>query len=170
MALKGDRNVVFDDISFFSSATSAMTRGGIASLSTAGSGAALDQSNAVVEYAAAASGAAPIGLLLEPDTVNLDTSRYPLNREKLEQRLGAKVHLLKQGWVVTNSIISTAGGAQYGAPIAGSGAFLSCSGNVEVGPPIVTSILHEDGYYQPKVGTFLSTVDEDGYCKLQVNL
>ncbi len=47
------------------------TRGGIASLSTGGSGAAMDQGAALVTYAATASGKVPMGILLN-DMVDLD--------------------------------------------------------------------------------------------------
>jgi hypothetical protein len=164
MALKGDRQEIRGDISFFMNEVASI--GGIVSLSTAGSGAALDQSAALVTYAASASGSQPLGMLMDPELVNLDTSKYPLNKDKLEQRIGAKVHLMTNGWAVTNAVITGA----YGAPIAGSGAFLSGSGNVEVGPPLNSTIKHISGFYQPRVGKFLSTLDQDGYVKLSVEL
>ncbi|SVD63282.1 uncharacterized protein METZ01_LOCUS416136, partial [marine metagenome] len=68
MALKGDRYELETDISWFMNETN--ERGGIATISTAGSGAALDQSAALVVYAAEASGAVPVGILLN-DMVNI---------------------------------------------------------------------------------------------------
>ena len=70
MALKGDRYEGMTDVSFFMNDTSA-AKGGIAVLSTGGSGVALDQSKALVTYAASASGNVPVGLLLN-DMVNID--------------------------------------------------------------------------------------------------
>ena len=68
MALKSDRNELQTDISFFMNETA--TRGGVVSISTGGSGAAMDQGAALVTLTAA-SGKAPIGILLN-DVVNLD--------------------------------------------------------------------------------------------------
>ena len=69
MALKSDRSVLDTDISFFMN--EAATRGGIASVSTGGSGAAMDQGEALVTYAALPSGKVPVGLLLN-DMVNIE--------------------------------------------------------------------------------------------------
>ena len=163
MALKGDRNVIQEDISYFSSAVA--ERGGVMSVSTAGSGSSLDQSANVATYATNASGAAPVGLLLAPDLVNVDTSRYPLNSQKLEARIGSKVDLMTRGWVVTNMLDVTAGN-----PIAGSGAFLAGSGKLCVGARYADSIRHTLGYHQPRVGYFGSTLDEDGYAKVFIDI
>ena len=76
MALKADRHELATDISFFMDETA--TRGGVATVSTGGSGAALDQSGAKVSYTADASGAVPAGLLLN-DMVNLDLTRQHIN-------------------------------------------------------------------------------------------
>ena len=54
MALKTDRSTLQTDISFFMN--EAATRGGIATISTAGSGASMDNGSALVTYAAAPSG------------------------------------------------------------------------------------------------------------------
>ena len=75
MALKSDRNELQTDISFFMNETA--TRGGVVSLSTGGSGAAMDQGAALVNYAPqgpGASGKVPMGILLN-DMVNLDLTR-----------------------------------------------------------------------------------------------
>ena len=62
MALKPDRIETQTDVSFFSDATA--TRGGVASVKTAGSGVSMDDSSAVVEYTAALANANPVGILL----------------------------------------------------------------------------------------------------------
>ena len=54
MALKTDRSTLQTDISIFMN--EAATRGGVASLSTAGSGASMDNGAALVTYSAAGSG------------------------------------------------------------------------------------------------------------------
>ena len=69
MALKSDRSTLQTDISFFMN--EAATRGGVVTLSTAGSGASMDNGNAVVTYAANASGKVPLGLLVN-DMVDID--------------------------------------------------------------------------------------------------
>ena len=62
MALKTDRSTLQTDISFFMNEVA--TRGGVASLNTGGSGAAMDQGVALVTYVASPSGKIPMGLLL----------------------------------------------------------------------------------------------------------
>ena len=131
------------------------TRGGIASLSTGGSGAAMDQGAALVTYAATASGKAPIGILLN-DMVNLDLTRQHINQHKDEVQKGGKVTVLRKGYVVTNNI-------EGAEPDAGDQVFPAHSGNFSkadiVGDGTVSAI-----------GRFLSGKDEDGYYKVEVNL
>ena len=79
MALKGDRYEFETTIDFFMNEVA--ERGGVVTLSTAGSGAALDQSAALVTYAAAQSGQVPIGILLN-DMVNIDQTRQHINFHK----------------------------------------------------------------------------------------
>ena len=81
MALKGDRYELETTIDFFMNEVA--ERGGVATLSTAGSGAALDQSAALVSYATNQSGIAPIGILLN-DMVNIDQTRQHINFHKNE--------------------------------------------------------------------------------------
>ena len=76
MALKKDRYELDTDISFFMNETA--ERGVVVSVSTAGSGAAMDSSVAVATVAAEASGAYPLGVLLN-DVVNLDLTRQHIN-------------------------------------------------------------------------------------------
>ena len=91
MALKTDRSTLQTDISFFMN--EAATRGGVVSLSTGGSGAAMDQGAALVTYAAQPSGKVAVGLLLG-DMVNIDLTRQHLNQYKDEVQKGGKVALL----------------------------------------------------------------------------
>ena len=154
MALKGDRYEFETTIDFFLNEVA--ERGGVVTISTAGSGAALDQSAALVTYAAAQSGLVPIGLLLN-DMVNIDQTRQHINFHKDELQKGGKVSILKKGWVVTNMITGT--------PVAGALAYLddATAGNLTVKANV------DDGEYIP-IGRFMSTVDEDGYVKVEVNL
>ena len=149
MALKGDRNELDTDISFFINETA--EKGQFMSISTAGSGSAMDNSNAVVTVAAEASGAKFAGILLN-DVVNIDQSRYHINWQKDEVQQGGKVTLLRKGWVVTDQI--------SGTPTAGQDCYLADSGNCSA---------MQDGT-APKIGQFLSTKNADGFAKVAVNV
>lgn len=160
MALKGDREELQTDISFFMNETA--SRGFFPSLSTVGSGAAMDDAAALVTLAANGSGKIPAGCLLN-DMVNLDQTRQHINWHKDEVQKGGKVTLLKKGWVVTNAILDT--------PAVGNKAYLANSGYLTATPnvPIVISGVTV-GTYNEVVGVFLSKKDADGYAKVGVNL
>lgn len=151
MALKGDRYEGETTIDYFLDEVA--ERGGICTLSTAGSGAALDQSAALVTYAAGPSGQVPVGLLLN-DMVNNDQTRTHINFHKNEMQKGGKVTLLRRGWVVTNFIdpgVTVAGGEP---------AYVGPSGYVSNNNALGGRI----------VGDWASLEDEDGYAKVNVNL
>lgn len=155
MALKGDRYEALTDISYFMNEVA--ERGGIASASTAGSGAALDQSAALVTYAANPSGNKPVGILLN-DMVNIDQTRFHINQHKNEVQQGGKVTLLMHGWAVTDFVYPGV------TPANMETAYLANSG-------FVTTTLGNGGIIgTPPVGNFMSLKDEDGYAKLFVNL
>lgn len=160
MALKPDRSTLHDDISFFCNDTTA-ERGGIMCFSTAGSGAAMDQSNAVVTYVANASGAIPVGLLLN-DVVNLDLTRQHPNWYKDEVQTGGKVTLGTKGWWVTDRVYPGQ------TPTMGQLAYVGHSGFI-ANSNIVSDAGDADGSTRV-VGRFLSTKDEDGYAKVAVTL
>jgi len=150
MALKPDRVEAYTDISFFMNETG--ERGGVVVHSTAGSGAAMDDANAVVEYASDPSGTNPAGLLL-CDVVDLDLTRQHINFYKDEVQKGSKVTLLRQGTVVTDVVatglnISAGDVTYYGA----NGALTTSSTN------------------SVQVGRFLSDYDADGYVKVDINI
>jgi len=155
MALKADRNELDVDISFFYNAGTA-ERGGVVALSSAGSGAAMDQAGAKVAYTAAANDVIPVGVLLN-DVVNLDLTRQHINWHKDEVQKGGKVAILKKGYVVTNMITGT--------PTAGALAYLddATAGNLTIKSQVdSTEYIH--------VGRWMSTKDEDGYAKVEINL
>ena len=156
MALKTDRNTLQTDISFFMN--EAATRGGVVCLSTAGSGASMDNGSALVTYAASASGKVPVGLLVN-DMVNIDLTRQHLNQHKDEVQKGGKVTLLQKGWVVTSNLEGT-------DPNGGDLAYIAHSGNIAASD-IITD--HGDAHDRI-VGRFLSDVDEDGYAKVYIDL
>jgi hypothetical protein len=155
MALKSDRYEFQTDISFFYNEGTA-TRGGVVVHDTAGSGAAMDQGVNLVKYAAATSASRPVGILLN-DVVNKDLTRTHLNVYKDEVQKGGKVTVLRKGYVVTNNITSStvnAGDPAYACHVN--------AGNLRVDSPGSSGVL--------MVGRFLSTKDEDGYAKVEVNL
>lgn len=161
MALKGDRQVISTDTSFFNNDTSSALnsskaeRGGIVCINTVGSGVALDSSAAVVQYAASPSGKAPLGVMLN-DVVNLDLTRQHINFYADEVQTGSKVTVMDKGWVVTNFIYPGQ------TPAAGNAAYVHHSG-------YITPTRGTSGQ-TPLVGRFLSSKNEDGYAKVSINL
>lgn len=149
MALKGDREELQTDISFFMNETA--TRGLVVSVSTAGSGAAMDSAVALATVKTNPSGAYPLGVLLN-DMVNLDLTRQHLNQHKDEVQQGGKITILRKGWVVTNAISGTPAGGQL-AYLAGTGLISATQGGGTV-----------------QIGQFLSSKDADGYAKVSINL
>ena len=156
MALKADRHELQTDISFFYN-DAAVTRGGVVVHDTAGSGAAMDQGVNLVKYKQATATDVPVGILLN-DVVNKDLTRTHLNQYKDEVQKGGKVTILRKGWVVTNMITGTptAGGVAYADD--------ATAGNIAVDAWDAAS----SGNLA--IGRFLSTLDEDSYCKVEINL
>lgn len=152
MALKPDRIELLTDVSFFMNTVA--ERGGVVSVVTAtsGVGVSMDNANAVVAYGVSASGAKPVGVLLN-DVVNLDLTRQHINWHRDEMQVGGKVTLLRQGQVTTNMIVSGA------TPSAGADAYVGANGLI--GTSSTNAV---------KVGQFLSAKDTDGYAKVSVNL
>lgn len=152
MALKPDRVELLTDVSFFMNTTA--ERGGVVSVVTAtsGVGVSMDDANAVVAYASVASGARPVGVLLN-DVVNLDLTRQHINWHKDEMQVGGKVTVLRQGQVTTNMLVAGT------TPSAGADAYVGANGLI--GTSSTNAV---------KVGQFLSAKDSDGYVKVSVNL
>jgi hypothetical protein len=156
MALKGDRNYTDGtDISFFMTATG--ERGKLVVYSTGGSGAAMDDSTALVAFPTgeSLSGVEPAGLLLN-DVVNYDLTRQRRNWHQDQVQSGNKVTLLKRGVVVTNMI------ATGDTPTIGASVYCDTDQGGKL-----TSTQPTGGV---SCGTFLSTKDADGYCKVQITL
>ena len=126
MALKGDRNVLETDISFFINVEA--EKGELVHLSTGGSGAAMDNSNAL---AVTVTGDAqkPLGIILN-DVVDIDQTRQHINWHKDE--------------VVTDKVT--------GSPAAGSIAYVNTDGTIgaQVGNSVAVgrflSSKDSDGY------------------------
>jgi hypothetical protein len=152
MALKGNRFEGITDIKHFMNEVA--ERGGVASLSTAGSGAAMDQSKNLVTYAAAPSGKVPVGILLN-DMVNKDLTRLHINEHRNEVQKGGKVTLLKEGFIVTNMIYPGK------TPAGGDPAYVANSGYLSN---------TADPSQARWVGEFETSKDEDGYATVYVKL
>lgn len=151
MALKGDRVLHLTDISYFMSAAVA-ERGVIVVHDTGGSGAAMDDGNALVKVpTGGVSGTKPAGLLIN-DVVNLDLTRQHYNQHKDEVQLGGKVTLLRRGTVVTDQV--------SGTPTIGADAYYNSNGELTA-----TAVANST-----KVGRFLSLLDADGYAKVEINI
>lgn len=153
MSLLGPRQELQTTLDFFMNETA--TRGVGVSVSTGGSGVSLDQGAALATVKASSSGVSPLGVLLN-DVVNLDLTRQHLNQHKDEVQQGGKVTILRVGEVVTDDI--------FGTPSAGDVCYLYASG--------LYSPTNEGGtsFTSPTVGRFMSSKDENGYCKIAVNL
>jgi len=150
MALKSDRIELLTDISYFMNTTA--ERGGVLSAVTSGSGVSMDDANAVVAYAANASGAKPLGVLLN-DVVDIDLTRQHINWHKDEVQIGGKVTVLRQGQVTTDLLVSGI------TPTAGTPAYVGNSGLI--GTSSTNAV---------QIGSFLSGKDSDGYAKVSVNI
>lgn len=158
MALKGDRYLAITDVSYFMDKVA--EKGGVAVQKTAGSGAALDQQAAEVEYQTTIpSGKYPVGLVLN-DMVDKDLTRTHLNFHNQEQQKGSKIALLRDGWVVTNMFYAPTGVLHV--PTAGKTAYLGASGTLTIYPGANVE--------SPAVGRFESTLDEDGYARVYIKL
>ena len=148
MALKGDRNVLETDISFFINVTA--EKGQLLCVSTQGSGAAMDHGE---QLATTSSGTTQLvlGVILN-DVVDIDQTRQHINWHKDEVQKGGKCTIMTKGTVVTDQITGT--------PTAGMVAYLNTGGTVG-------AQAHGESL---AVGRFLSTKDADGYAKVAINL
>jgi hypothetical protein len=158
MALKPDReyNETTDITNFWT--TVAAEKGGIASVVTQGSGAAIgtnitDEPN-VVGYVADPSGAIPKGVLLQTVTAAMSATRDFPNFDNQEIRPGDKCTLFKKGFVVTDMIPVGI------TPTAGATAYLAASGYI--------SSTQATG--APTVGRFETTKDASGFARVSINI
>jgi hypothetical protein len=156
MALKADRKIDVVDISYFLNEVA--SKGVIVSVSTAGSGVALEDPANLVTVSASSSGARPLGMLLT-EFVNVDQTRTPINWHKDQAQKGSKAAIMTKGWAVTDQVT--------GSPAKNDWAVLSSSGAVTGVAP------HQVSWNQianPRVGTFRSIKNEDGYARVYVDL
>jgi hypothetical protein len=153
-SLKPDFQNHADELRYFMNQVS--DNGVIVSLSTAGSGVAMDAALNLVTVAANSSGAKPVGLLLD-EVVNIDQTRFHINEHKRQANVGNKVAIMQKGWATTNAVLTAT---------AGTAAVLASSG-------YVTNATDTNGLgnvTQPKVGKFKTNKDEDGFAVLYVDL
>lgn len=155
MALKADRNIEAVELGFFINETA--NGGEVMSISTVGSGVAMDPSVNLVTAKASSSGAKPVGVCLQ-EVVNNDLTRVPNNWHKDQANVGDKVTLLRKGWIVTNKLTGTITG--------GDVAVLSSSGTlaVKAAPATYNEVAN------PVIGRFMSDKDQNGYAKVYIDL
>lgn len=153
MALRPDRTVLDSDISWFYQSGSTAERGGIVSIVTAGSGAAMDSSSQVCVYAAAGSGAKPLGLLAN-EVVNRDLTYTHENFLKDEVQTGTKCTVYSKGTFVTDMIMAGV------TPAAGDPAYLGDAGKLRTA----------DRGGDALVGEFVTKKNEEGFAKVSINL
>lgn len=152
MALKGPRlDQGSHDLSFFMNAVA--ERGGIATISTVGSGDAMDSASQVVAYAANGSGLKPVGLL-KNDVVDKDLTQTHLDYYKDEVQVGSKVTLAERGDFLTDMIVPGH------VPSGGMTAYVGASG--------LLSVVNYGG--SATVGYFKTKKDQDGFAKVHINL
>lgn len=153
MALKGDRHILYDDIRWF--CNDVTERGVILVHSgSGGSGVSMDNILNLVTLpgTGSVSGLLPAGLLLN-DFVDVDESRFHINFQKDEQRIGSKAHLLKKGWVFTDQLVTG------NTPSAGGPAYLGASGKVST-----------TATNAARVGTFKGHKDGDGFVLVEIDI
>lgn len=165
MALRPDYEADAWYLDFYMDTTA--TKGTLVSLSTAGSGAAMDHTlNVAVASTTSSpantaytSGVKPLGVITS-DVVNLDLTKQHLNQHKAEVQVGMKVPIIKRGFVTTDKIRPGT------TPVAGDDAFLGVSGYFNPGGAGII-----DGFNgMKKVGAFLGTKDQDGFAKIEINI
>lgn len=152
--LKADRVIIETDITL--TCESVAERGVILCHKTAGSGEAMGDHAGQADLYAAPSGKKVVGVLM-CDVVNVDLTRYHLNFHKDEVPVGNRVWLLRKGTIVTDKVTGT--------PAVGGTAYLTANG-------VLTPTVSSTGgiVATPKVGEFASTLDEEGFVRVNVNL
>jgi len=182
MALKVDRSIVGNqtDISYFYNSTA--EKGEVLVFSTGGSGAAMDDANAVVTRPSAApSGERFAGIVLN-DVVNKDLTQTHINFQKDEVQQGGKVSLLRGPAVIVTDMIEsgqapTLGQALY-FRLAKHNADETNRGVLSTTTIDDSGVLPADvatakanlaaGQHKYQVGVALSTVDADNYLKVRI--
>lgn len=151
MALKPDRIYTETVLDYFMDEVA--DRGGVVAISTGGSGVAMDSAVQLATYKANPSGAKAVGVLLQ-DVRSYDLTKTHRNHHKSEVNKGGKVAILTKGQVTTNMVYPGV------SPAAGDSAYLGQSGY----------LTNTQANSAPKVGAFVTSKDEAGFAKVNVNL
>lgn len=149
MALKPDRICLDYAIDYF--LDEVQERGKAVTLLSAGSGVSNDQAVHQVTCPADPSGTVAVGILLQ-DFVDIDRSKYSLNRHRDERQKGSKAAILRKGTVTTDQVASGIN------PTAGAPAHVGANGFLTTATT------------GPLLGRFETTKDEDGFVKVSINL
>lgn len=157
MALKADRQIDAVEIRYFLNEIA--DKGVVVTVSTGGSGVAMEDNANLLTVSAGSSGAKPVGILLN-EFVNVDQTRTPINWHKDQSQVGSKASVLTKGWVVTDKITGTPG--------AGDIAVLSSSGTVTNIAP--SDVLTWNKVANPEIGRFRTAKDQNGYASVYVDL
>lgn len=121
-----------------------------------GGGPSLDDEDNVAEVAADPSGKVFVGVVLN-DVVDIDTTRVNKSSARNESFLNEKAGVWRRGWLVTDQLKSGE------TPVNGDIAVLAENGEIMVVPA------SWDPDDNPKVGTFRSTPDANGFVKVDVS-
>ncbi len=159
MALKGKMEPVLYNNDCFMNSTA--ERGGIVCNTGTASGSASDNASMTCGYVANPSGYMAVGILLN-DVVNKDLTQTHLDTNKDEVQVGSKVTALTQGWVVTNMIYPGDTPAVGGKVFIGHSGYLATSAKVSDS----SAVAGVDNV----VGRFMTKKDENGYCRVYVNV
>jgi len=159
MALKPDRdyNETTDITNFWT--TAAAEKGGVASVVTQGSGAAIgvnlaDEANVVGYVAAITADMVPKGILLQTVAAAMSATRDFPNFENGEIRPSDKCTLVTKGWVVTDMIPVGI------TPSAGDPAYVAASGKIS----------STSGALMRRIGRFETTKDANGFCRVSIDI
>lgn len=151
MSLKPDREFTKWEMGYKANSTAA-TKGGLVSVSTASSGVGFDGVG-VAAYAASPSGVQVLGVLLD-DVVDYG-DKLVRNPYAETVNLGGAISIGKEGWCVTNFVYPGQ------TPTAGQTAYLGHSGYFSN---------TQSPAQAPKVGRFETSKDEDGFAKVSLNI
>lgn len=156
MAIKEGGNKFIGVHTITKSCLAIADRGVVACYSVAGSGAGIGVTAGAVDVFAAGSGNKPAGILLV-DVVDVNQTRYHVNYYKEIMTSGSPVPLLLQGRLTVNGITGT--------PTEGAPAYMGAAGGY-------TTTLSATGGLAatPRVGTFDSIKDADGFATIEFNL
>ena len=181
MALKPDRSIVGNQTNISCFYNSTAEKGEVLVFSTAGSGAAMDDANAVVTRPSAdASGERFAGIVLN-DMVNKDLTQTHLNVYKDEMQQGGKVTLVKAPAVIVTDMLKSGDSPSIGDPLyftlythnatdeTNRGVLTTTAvtdSGVGLGGICIANLAANKTKY--KVGVAMSVVDADNYLKVKL--